>query len=111
MKKLRFIPVLAILFLCTSVLAADWYVDNGASGINNGTSWTKKDVGYGNVYFVASDSNENLFIGKWYQVSTGRDYGFIYSNNKGITWLNANFSYEIIHLNKRGLITWSKNML
>lgn len=54
--------ILTILFLPKVSLAADWYVDNIASGSNNGTSWTNAWQSFAAITWGSIQPGDTIYI-------------------------------------------------
>ena len=67
--------VLVLLFMTIGLLyigcgsgatAADWYVDNGANGANNGTSWTHAWESFSSTNWSVVSPGDTLYISGGY---------------------------------------------
>jgi hypothetical protein len=62
MKKNLFLAFVILLCCTAHVHAANWYVDNAATGSNNGTSWANAWTRFGNIAWAAIQPGDTIYI-------------------------------------------------
>lgn len=76
---------IAVLLLATSTAhSATWFIDSGATGTNDGTSWANAWPGFSSINWSAISKNEShtIFI-------SGGSSGKTYTQTLAIAWANA----------------------
>lgn len=62
MKKIIFIVGIIIIFGVMPLHAATWYVDNAATGANNGSSWSNAWTGFSTINWAAIQPGDTIYI-------------------------------------------------
>lgn len=62
MKKVLLIALALVLAIAPAAIATDYYVDNAASGANNGTSWTNAWESFADINWAGISGGDNIYI-------------------------------------------------